>query len=399
MAPQKELPTQLPKQRIFELIQAQECICTFSGHSRLQRDLGNDVQKMVLKTLMIDGQPHYQLNSYTAKQHFTSNAKRSKEQLDGMLDAIMAQHFMQVHIQTPEADHYFRLTQSGLSAKKTAPSRSYWDTEVHDKQKAYAVTPQNSITLLQELGICNEKGVILASMQAKYRQINHFLSLALPLEVWKADTIRVVDCGCGKAYLSLALYHYVQNIVGKEIYLTGIDSNDSVIDFCQRTTAKLGYHKAEFLCQPIAEYAPTGEIDVLIALHACDTATDDALALGIKAQAKAILAAPCCHHYVNEKLRAANAPELIAPLLRDGIARERFADLLTDTMRRDILRASGYTAELMEFVAPEHTMKNILLRAERATIPDALREELRTQLRAEREQWKAAPRLAEDVGI
>lgn len=390
----------LPKQKIFETLRSAQFIATFTGRSRRDREVSKPVTKMILKTVELNERPHVQLNSYTDTQHFTTNKELTPIALNEMLDAIMAENFMQVHIQTPEQDVYFRVLSKGVKQSSTAPSKKNWEAVTkHNNEKQYLINPNNARILLWQLGICNEKGVLVHAMSAKYKQINHFLSIATKLNVFKQDSISIVDCGCGKAYLSLALYHYLTVIAKKNVELVGIDTNNDVITFCNSLANKLGYTQARFECTAIDSYNHADYIDVLIALHACDTATDDALHLGMNLHAKAILAAPCCHHYVNEKLRLAQAPPLIAPLLRDGIARERFADLLTDTMRRDILRAYGYSAELIEFVSPEHTMKNIMIRAEKNETYHEPNSELLQLVRMEREQWKAAPKLAEAVGV
>lgn len=390
----------LPKQRIFEVLQSEHFIATFTGRSRRDRDSAKPITKIIIKTILLNERPHFQLNTYTEKQHFAKNVEATKPLLDELLDAALAENFMQVHIQTPIADTYVRVLSTSVKANTTAPSKSNWDAVVkHNNEKQYLISPDNARILLWQLGICNEKGVLVHAMSAKYKQINHFLSIATKLDVFEQDTIRIIDCGCGKAYLSLALFHYLTVIKNKSVELLGVDSNKDVITFCSLLSQKLGYANATFVCSEINTVKVDGDIDVLIALHACDTATDDALNVGIKHNAKAILAAPCCHHYINEKLKATSAPPVIAPLLRDGIARERFADLLTDSMRRDILRAYGYSAELIEFVAPEHTMKNIMIRAEKVANITEVNQDILQTVRAEREQWKAAPKLAEHVGV
>lgn len=358
-------------------------------------------RKVVVRTVELQAVPHVQVNAYTAKQHFTKNIPTEGEALANLLHVLLGEPFTQAHAQTPERDVYARIVAKNnaetLSTKTTPPSRQTWEGK-HDTEKHYLITPGNAHNLLHALGIAADNGTIRSAMQAKYRQINHFLGIASQLDILRTSApLRIVDCGCGKAYLSLALYHWLVAIQGREVELVGIDTNQHVISTCNRTAATLGYSNARFVCQPISSFTPTAPTDILIALHACDTATDDALALALRSQAKAILAAPCCHHYVNAQLRSSTAPNAAALLLHDGITRERLADLLTDSMRRDVLQAYGYTASLLEFVAPEHTTKNIMIRAEHHATPQLNQEKLQHVI-ADMERWHTTPKLVELLG-
>ncbi len=387
---------QLPKQQIFELVHGGDFVATFSGRSRSQRDEGRDVQRMVLKTVRLKSGDVYQLNTYTNTQHFVSNQEQSPLSLDAMLEQCIRQEFSQVHIQTPQLDQYFRQTAQGMRSKRTRPSITQWDQVVrHDQSKNYAVNESNATDLLRELGMIGDKGHILSAMQPKYRQINHFIAIASGLDVAENQDLSVIDCGCGKAYLSIALAYYWTRLCNKTVRLLGIDSNPDVIESCRKTVHALGLENCEFVASSIDSASIGKDVDLVIALHACDTATDDALALALHHNAKAILAAPCCHHYVNEQLRAVNAPAQASVLLRDGITRERLSDLLTDSMRRDILRSEGYASELIEFVAQEHTTKNIMICAQKRPMPFAQRRAIRNEVEAARAEWGVAPKLYE----
>lgn len=342
------------------------------------------------------GESKVLIETFTTKQSFTEHVE-SAELSSGK--ASLLESFTQSHVQSPEFDLYLRLTNDETREKKTKPSRLHWDGDDHNRRKNYLITTENSRELLAELSMLGKDGSVKPTAQAKYKQINHFLSLADNLDIMQGDTLSIIDCGCGKAYLSLALYHLLANLKGKTVRLVGIDTNDSVIEFCKATATKLGFVGAEFKCMSIDDFAKENQssVDLLIALHACDTATDSALALGIKAKATAVLSAPCCHHYVNSRLKSDNIPQHVVALMRDGIARERFADLLTDTLRRDILRANGYSAELIEFVSPEHTLKNVMIRAEK-TPPSPEREKtILGQVARDIKSWGVAPKLWEMV--
>jgi hypothetical protein len=355
-------------------------------------------QKITLKTIVLRSEFRLQLSVYTPKQHFTQILPADIT-IHNALTLVLNEPFRQSHLQTPKADLYCRSAgkEKMLSIRQTAPSKKQWEQLQHDDQKNYIISPQNSPELLHALGIIGENGTIIPTMQAKFKQINHFLSIAATLDILKnpPDILRVIDCGCGKAYLSFALYHWLTTLRGITVEMQGVDSNQHVISFCQRTAKKLNFTNATFTCGLIRSLEKKGSIDLLIALHACDTATDDALALGIVREAKAILSAPCCHYYLHERLKPANAPESVRLLLSDGITRERFADLLTDSMRRDILSSKGYSAHLIEFISPEHTLKNIMIKAEKShSIPV---KEYEQKVHEEISLWHVAPKLAELV--
>ncbi|MBS1537528.1 MAG: SAM-dependent methyltransferase [Bacteroidetes bacterium] len=360
-------------------------------------------QKITLKTILLRSEYRLQLSVYTPKQHFTQ-VLPAEMTIQAALTLVLNEPFRQAHLQTPNNDLYCRNSgkEKMTSIRKKPPSKKQWEQLQHDEQKNYIITSQNSSELLQDLGITAENGMILPTMQAKYKQINNFLSIASSLDILKNppqnSPLFIVDCGCGKAYLSFALYHWLVNLRGMNVRLRGIDNNKQVIAFCQKTVKKLRYVNAEFECIDINTAAVSDSpVNLLIALHACDTATDDALAFAITHNAAAILAAPCCHHYLNEKMKQVVLPPSVGLLLQDGITRERFADLLTDSMRRDILASKGYSAHLMEFISPEHTLKNIMIKAEKnAVIPVA---EYQKVFEAEVSVWKIAPKLAELIDI
>jgi len=191
--------------------------------------------------------------------------------------------------------------------------------------------------------------------------VQHYVELLRPLPLWSRERIRVVDAGCGKAYMSLALVAYGRE-VGTRVELVGLDSNESVIRTVRGVADALAYDEVRFEATAIADYRSDEPIDLLVSLHACDTATDDAIAAGVRLGAEAIVVAPCCHH----ELAAQIAQGEKDGLLRHGLLLGRQADLVTDALRAAALEILGYRVDVMEFVAAEHTAKNVMLRAERA---------------------------------
>jgi hypothetical protein len=175
--------------------------------------------------------------------------------------------------------------------------------------------------------------------------------------------VEILDCGCGSAYLSFAAYHYLNDVKGIPARLTGIDYNGKLIEKDNENAAALGYAGACFTQSAILDYQPETPPDILLALHACDTATDEAIALGIRSRSPLILCAPCCHHEMRRQFDQRDSPALFDPMLRHGIMKQRFAELLTDSFRAQILRIMGYRTDVVEFVSPEHTDKNLMIRA------------------------------------
>jgi len=175
----------------------------------------------------------------------------------------------------------------------------------------------------------------------------------------------LVDFGCGSAHLTFATYHYLHEILGKQVEITGVDLKEKLINRSNRIAYDLGWHTLRFEHGTIADYQADPPPDIVVALHACDTATDDALAQGARWRSPVILAAPCCHHDLQAQLDAQPTPEVFSPVLRYGLLHERMGDILTDSFRALILRMLGYSVDVMEFVAPDHTPKNLLIRAVR----------------------------------
>lgn len=340
---------------------------------------------------------------FTERQSFTDPAASIAPVLDEVIERFLNDGWGQALLQTPEADvHILQKFKQGAwkrTVRTGKPSRHDWSNVTRDRVKNRALDPITDASLLNALDISDTAGAIRTGMSDKYRQICHLIDIVRASIM--TQHVRLVDAGCGKAYLSLALA-YVLEREGCTVHLHGVDANAHVIEHCRNVATQIGLKGASFQCGMInetslpwanADYAT----DVLIALHACDTATDDALALALRLNAATILVAPCCHHYVQKQLQRERVPEWARPLLDDGITKERLGDLLTDTMRRDILRSLGYNAHLEEFVSFEHTPKNILLRAVRAAIAEQDRLRHANIVDSMIQRWGVAPRLAELV--
>ncbi|MBC8125184.1 MAG: SAM-dependent methyltransferase [Candidatus Kapabacteria bacterium] len=339
---------------------------------------------------------------FTEKQSFTEPTTVVAGSPEGLIDPWIASRFRQVLVQTPEADVQILRTFKGedvkVSTKRLPPSKKNWDSVAMDRVKPKNLTTENDAAFLIALDLATPDGKIKASMADKFRQVNHLLATiipgvgARPRLTPSDESYRVVDAGCGKAYLSLSLMYVLQRD-GKNASLIGIDSNQHVVDHCTQIAQQMGLLNTQFVCGRIADTIPQEGCDLLIALHACDTATDEAIALGIAIKASLMMIAPCCHNEVQQQLQKETVPEFARPLLDDGITKERLGDLITDTMRRDILRALGYDAQLEEFISLEHTQKNILLRAELTKSTAQGRIQWADRVRSTIQAWGAQPRL------
>ena len=228
---------------------------------------------------------------------------------------------------------------------------------VGDRQ--YLIAPPRANDLLKEIGIMGQNGKIKNDMVRKYNQIDHFVELIADYLKKLDGKIEVLDCACGKSYLSFALNYYLRDVLKKDCHVTGVDYSEVVIEASRKSAKNLGYTNMTFVKADLTTYKPERKPDVVISLHACDIATDMALGAAINAGAKAIFAVPCCH----KELLGQYSYEPFAPLLKYGIFKARQADLLTDSIRCLLLEASGYSVTAQEYISPVETPKNLLIKA------------------------------------
>ncbi|WP_461207458.1 class I SAM-dependent methyltransferase [Clostridium sp. DL1XJH146] len=228
--------------------------------------------------------------------------------------------------------------------------------------------------LLKEIEIMTKDGKIKNDKIRKYNQIDHYVELLDKIidELPKNEIINIVDCGCGKSYLSFVLNYYITEVKRKKCHFTGIDISEGVIARSKEKAEKLSYRNMEFLCMDLNDYKPSKNIHLVLSLHACDTATDMAIALGIKVKSDVIIAVPCCHKELSKQVKS----DSLNNILKHGILKTRFADLLTDGMRSLMLEAKGYDVSVVEYISPLETPKNLMIRAkkERDSNDDAMAE-------------------------
>lgn len=327
-------------------------------------------RQVVVRPVQIKGERYLQFSYFTQKQDITKNYQGS--QAGEKLDELLALPFHTIAAQSLRETLHVQLSKNGRPVMRCVPaseSASHAADLSHDHQKHLALPADRPDAFLQATGIMDSQGRVRPSMQAKFTQINEFLKLLEhtgELQRFEHTPVQILDCGCGSAYLSFAVYHYLNEVLHVPARLIGVDVNESLIQKDNQESAQLGFSDACFQKSAIIDYTPETLPDIVLALHACDTATDEAIFQGIRAGSRLVLAAPCCHHHLHEQLHAV-APQ--TPIFQDGILKKRLADILTDTFRALILRIMGYKTDVVEFIAAEHTDKNLLIRAARRLPP------------------------------
>jgi hypothetical protein len=281
------------------------------------------------------------------------------EALD-LLKNMLGTAFMNAELFTTERDFSLRFEKDGTASwSDKQPASTVAPETAHDREKKRLLDPASP--WLHTLGITSAKGEVLAAAQDKWRQINKYLEIIetlLRTHPLPAD-VQIADMGSGKGYLTFALYDFLTTRMNMRPQMTGIELRPALVEFCNKTARESNFQGLNFLATDINDYHPE-RLDMLIALHACDTATDLALATGIRLKAQIIVAAPCCHKQIRRDMETRNE---MAPLLRFGILEERQAEILTDGIRALLLEANGYRTNVFEFISSEHTAKNVMITA------------------------------------
>ena len=321
--------------------------------------------KIRVRPLEKKGELYFQLESFTKTQAFHENltAKDACRKIAGVME-----RFGQMQIETVGEECTVLVSKKG----KVTVRRKKRKTEArpadrsHNRKKHYILEEGVPVPFLRDLGVMTEDGKIVRTKTDKFRQINRFLEFIediLP-RLEKGRELTILDFGCGKSYLTFAMYHYLHELRGYDIRIIGLDLKKDVIDHCGKLAEKYGYDKLTFLVGDIADYDGVDRVDMVVTLHACDTATDYALAKAVGWGAEVILSVPCCQHELNAQFAASGGcAAVLAPVMDYGLLRERFAALATDGLRAKYLEREGYETQVLEFIDMEHTPKNILLRA------------------------------------
>ena len=341
-----------------------------------------EIKRYSVRPVLLKGRLLFQVERYTKTQVFHENL--DKEQVMRELEGILPL-YKQVQIQTMTEEVTALINKKGKAAvrskkKQTARIRpkgagsavepaavSGWEGAPdlsrlqHNRAKHYILEEGKPVPFLRDLGVMTAEGKIVHARYDKFRQINRFLEFiedVLP-HLAKDREITILDFGCGKSYLTFAVYYYLRELQGYNVRIIGLDLKKDVIRKCSRLAEKYGYETLKFYEGSIEEFEGVSHVDMVITLHACDTATDHALYKAVHWGADVILSVPCCQHELNGQLSA----DSLKPITGYGILKERFAAMATDAIRADLLEGMGYETQILEFIDMEHTPKNLLIRA------------------------------------
>ena len=333
---------------------------TAGGPRKKDGDVRLRVRPVMLRDRLL-----FQLESFRGNQVFHRNLTE-EEAGEAVLEAMA--DFRQLSVKTRRFEAEAMVSKKGkvtVRRRESAPAPSGNVPDAlrmaHNRKKKYILEEGKPVPFLIDLGVQTEDGRTVKSRYDKFRQINRFLEFIadiMPI-LPKDRCVRIIDFGCGKSYLTFAMYYYLHELCGLDIRVTGLDLKADVIRRCSALAEKYGYRKLDFQQGDIADFEGTDSVDMVVTLHACDTATDFALYKAVKWNAAVILSVPCCQHEVNRQIRN----EVLEPALKYGLIRERLSALVTDSVRAGLLEEQGYETQILEFIDMEHTPKNILIRA------------------------------------
>ena len=378
----------------------------------------NDFIKVKVRPVLAGGNVHIQIEEFRGKQAFHKNM--DTRQAAEYLTELMGSAFKQVQAETMSWSGQVLVSKKGkasvkikrkngvaadtaVKAEKNADAKgkaeagtsgkiseleAAWKSGLtHNRRKRYILDEGTMVPFLVDLDVQTKEGKIVNSRYDKFRQINRFLEFIEDI-LPKLDKSResvILDFGCGKSYLTFAMYHYLKELKGYPVRIIGLDLKDDVIKKCNDLAKKYGYEKLNFYTGDIASYEGVDQVDMVVTLHACDTATDFALEKAVRWGAKVILSVPCCQHELNKQMEN----ELFKPVFQYGLIKERMAALYTDALRAQILESVGYRTQILEFIDMEHTPKNILIRAVKQGTP----KENAAELKAIMEELHIEPTL------
>lgn len=327
------------------------------GTLSVKKNKENKYQKCTIKLIKLKNEESYQISLFTDKQVFYENIKYPE--IKEYLINIFSNNFMNMELFTNEKIFSYRITSKGKLLTNSKKNNSLIEIENYNKKKNYLLPEGIFIPPLVDLGVLTKEGKIIQSSYDKYKQINRFIEI-IDDSIKNETKLKIIDFGCGKSYLTFILFFYLTEIKKIECEIIGLDLKEEVIDFCNDLVKKYNYSGIRFLKGDIASFDTDSNIDMIITLHACDTATDFALYHAIRMKCKYIFSVPCYQHEINQQLKT----DKLHSITKFGILKERFSAILTDSIRANILQYYGYKTQVMEFVDFENSPKNLLIRAE-----------------------------------
>lgn len=334
---------------------------------------------------------YYQASKYTEKQVFHENL--SVQQTIDLCSAMLEKDFKQLNGFSKSHEYMVMISKKGKASFKTKQiSKDLTQTSTqHNRQKNYLIKEGTVVPPLVDMGIFTKEGKVVQSMYDKFKQINRFIEIIDDsVKELKQDTVNIIDFGCGKSYLTFIVYYYFTELRSQKVNIVGLDLKEDVIKKCNAAAKRYGYHSLNFKLGDINGYSSDFRPDIVMTLHACDTATDYALYNAVRWNTKMIFSVPCCQHELNEQIKSEN----LSLFTNYGIIQERFAALTTDAIRGNLLECCGYKTQLLEFVDLSHTPKNILIRAvKKQRNSEKVKEKYLQQVKAVMSEFNLSPTL------
>lgn len=329
------------------------------------RGSDDETEKVTARFVDVKSGRNVQFTRHEARRETHEN--QSPDDAVSTVTELLGTQFRNGHLFTAAADFRAKVKGDSIRVSRQKPSKQASDT-AHNREKQYLIPDGAPCPFLIEVGVMTPEGRVRASRFDKFRQINRFLEFVADVypSLPETGTLRIVDFGCGKSYLTFALHHLLTSVYGREVDLIGLDLKADVVAHCNEIAQRLKCTGLRFVAGDMSTWNPDESVHLTVSLHACDTATDMALARSIQWQADVILSVPCCHH----ELSASISREFLPDVQRHGILHERLAETLTDGLRSAILEQHGYRAQVLEFIELEHTHRNLLIRAVRRTVAD-----------------------------
>lgn len=337
--------------------------------------------KVRIRPVILKNEIEYQVSEFVGRKVLHSN--HSADDVKKKIINYMTEDFKQAQINMTDAAATILSSKSKTLTckyKKAGQLKAQRDLS-HNRTKKYIIQEGKPVAFMIDLGVMGQDGKIIRTRYDKFRQINRFLEYIediLP-KLDKERELTIIDFGCGKSYLTFAMYYYLKELKGYNIRIIGLDLKADVIEHCNELRTRYGYDKLDFYVGDIATYKDVDKVDMVVTLHACDTATDYALAKAVKWGAEVILSVPCCQHEANRTIKS----DILSPVMDYGILKERMAAIVTDAARAKLLTANGYDTQILEFIDMEHTPKNLLIRAVKSSKEDiSAREKTKDMLEA-----------------
>lgn len=337
--------------------------------------------KVRIRPVILKNEIEYQVSEFVGRKVLHSN--HSADDVKKKIIDYMTEDFKQAQINMTDAAATILSSKSKTLTckyKKAGQLKAQRDLS-HNRTKKYIIQEGKPVAFMIDLGVMGQDGKIIRTRYDKFRQINRFLEYIediLP-KLDKERELTIIDFGCGKSYLTFAMYYYLKELKGYNIRIIGLDLKADVIEHCNELRTRYGYDKLDFYVGDIATYKDVDKVDMVVTLHACDTATDYALAKAVKWGAEVILSVPCCQHEANRTIKS----DILSPVMEYGILKERMAAIVTDAARAKLLTANGYDTQILEFIDMEHTPKNLLIRAVKSGKEDlSAREKTKEMLEA-----------------